>query len=321
LEAYEQPVNSPNKRAINPSFITFRGMMPSFLIYIIFGIFSQQPFDIVLIGCFCLHMKFFLTHLYPKEMNIYGDMGNIIVLKYRLQKMGYEVLYQTLNQNSELPAQTDLYFIGGGQDKEQEIIYQDLLAHKQFLEKDIQRGVGLLAICGGYQLLGKSFITGNGKVVEGLNIFPVETKSPDSTVKSRCIGNLIIQCHIPEIKNTKIVGFENHGGQTYFLEKNKFNKLQELAYPLGKVLLGFGNNSVEKLEGCVLNSAIGTYLHGSCLPKNPQLADWLIYKSLLAKAKHEKNEEILLELDSKFLNIDDKISLAVQESLIKRFLG
>jgi len=264
-------------------------------------------------------MKFFLTHLYPKEMNIYGDMGNIIALKYRLAKMGYDVVYQTLNQNSSLPSQTDFYFMGGGQDKEQEVIYQDLLSHKSQIDKDIQRGVGLLAICGGYQLLGKSFVTGNGNLVEGLNIFPVETKSPDSSVKSRCIGNLIVDCNIPEIKNTKIVGFENHGGQTYFLDLDKMNETQKSAYSLGKVLLGFGNNSVEKLEGCVLNSAIGTYLHGSCLPKNPQLADWLIQKSLIAKAKYEENVEFKSNSSSNSL-INDEISLATQKSLIQRFL-
>lgn len=264
-------------------------------------------------------MKFFLTHLYPKEMNIYGDMGNIIALKYRLTKMGYEVVYQTLNQNSKLPKQTDFYFMGGGQDKEQEVIYQDLLIHKPEIEKDIHRGVGLLAICGGYQLLGKSFVTGNGNLVEGLNIFPVETKSPDSSVKSRCIGNLIIETNIPEIKNTKIVGFENHGGQTYFLDIHKMSEAQKSAHSLGKVLLGFGNNSVEKLEGCVLNSAIGTYLHGSCLPKNPQLADWLIQKSLEAKAKLEEGVELKSD-NSTSLQINDEISLATQNALISRFL-
>jgi len=264
-------------------------------------------------------MKFFLTHLYPKEMNIYGDMGNIIALKYRLRKMGYQVVYQSLNQNSNLPKQTDFYFMGGGQDKEQEVIYKDLLTHKPEIEKDIQRGVGLLAICGGYQLLGKSFVTGNGNLVKGLNIFPVETKSLDSSVNSRCIGNLIIEANIPEINGAKIVGFENHGGQTYFLDIHKINETQKSAFPLGKVLLGFGNNSVEKLEGCVLNSAIGTYLHGSCLPKNPQLADWLIQKSLAAKAKQEEGLESKLNSKQKY-HINDQISLATQASLIQRFL-
>ena len=284
-------------------------------------------------------MKFFLTHLYPKEMNIYGDIGNIIAIQNRLQKMGHEVIYQVLNQKSTLPKQTDFYFIGGGQDKEQEIIYSDLLKHKETLQADIERGVGLLAICGGYQLLGMSFITGNGSNVEGLNIFPVETKSPDDSVKSRCIGNLIVETFIPEIavsKNTKLVGFENHGGQTYFTEESLQSQFQKTAYPLGKVLLGFGNNSVEKLEGCVLNSAVGTYLHGSCLPKNPQLADWLIQKSLQAKVSQIKNEELKMKnglIESGTQNggqgasatpiktIDDNISLAVQKSLIHRFLG
>lgn len=290
-------------------------------------------------------MKFYLTHLYPQEMNIYGDMGNVIALTHRLNKMGYEVVYQTLNQDSELPAQTDFYFIGGGQDKEQEIIYKNLLKHKIKMEEDIRRGVGLLAICGGYQLLGKYFITGNNTKVEGLDIFPISTQALSDDVKTRCVGNLIIECNIPDLLDTKLVGFENHGGQTYFIKDYKRTQFQQSAYPLGKVLQGFGNNSVEKIEGCVLNNAVGTYLHGSCLPKNPQLANWLIYKSLWAKAElenwpQEGKEQIFISEGSPYFtnysdhakivtpthmqldkNVDDTISLAVQKSLVERFLG
>ena len=289
-------------------------------------------------------MKFYLTHFYPQEMNIYGDMGNIIALTHRLNKMGYEVIYQTLNQDSELPTQTDFYFIGGGQDKEQEIIYQNLLKHKIKLEEDIRRGVGLLAICGGYQLLGKYFITGNNTKVEGLDIFPVSTQALSNDVKTRCVGNLIIECNIPDLLGTKLVGFENHGGQTYFIEDSKRTSFQQSAYALGKVLQGFVNNSIEKIEGCVLNNAVGTYLHGSCLPKNPQLADWLIYKSLWAKAElenwlQEAKEQIFVSKGGTYFtnyvdqvniasvtnaqlakNVDDTISLAVQKSLVDRFL-
>jgi CobQ-like glutamine amidotransferase family enzyme len=250
-------------------------------------------------------MQFYITHLYPKEMSIYGDMGNILAIQYKLRERGIEVIYQTVNQGEPLPAQTDFYFMGGGQDKEQTIIFQDFLDKKDRLVEDVENGVSLLAICGGYQLLGHKFLTGEGQEIDGVGLFPVETKAPDSTVKSRCIGDLIVACQIPGLENVKLVGFENHGGQTYFLEQNSQTK----SFPLGRVLQGFGNNSVEKLEGCVYKHAIGTYLHGSCLPKNPELTNWLIDSTLASKNKRANQQ----------VQTNDEIAEAAKRIILERY--
>ncbi len=235
-------------------------------------------------------------------MSIYGDMGNIIALKYRLGKLGFEVLYQEVNPGEELPEKTDFYFIGGGQDKEQLQIFEDLLSKKAKLLNEIEQNVPVLAICGGYQLLGQSFLTGDGKQIAGIGILPVDTKAPDLSVKSRCIGNIAIKSNIPELKDVVLVGFENHSGQTYF--KDGFDTSQ--VYPLGEVIFGFGNNSVEKIEGCVYKNVIGTYMHGSCLPKNPELSDYLIKKSIENKIGNN-------ELPVSFLenNIFEKLSVDI----------
>ena len=116
---------------------------------------------------------FYLTHLYPIHMSIYGDMGNVITLKRKLKTLGYNVIIQNVNPNDELPIKTDFYFMGGGQDNDQYLIYKDLLNKKSKLIEDIENGVPALTICGGYQLLGNKFITGTGQLVEGIGIFPV----------------------------------------------------------------------------------------------------------------------------------------------------
>jgi lipid II isoglutaminyl synthase (glutamine-hydrolysing) len=245
--------------------------------------------------------QFFITHLYPDEMSIYGDMGNIIAMRYRLQKYGFDVVYQTVGQGQDLPATTDWYFMGGGQDKEQEVIYKDLLEKKTQLLSDIEGGVGLLAICGGYQLLGQQFITGNGVDVEGIGVFEVTTKAPGKNVKQRCIGNVVEECMIDDLKGQVLVGFENHGGQTEPVNAETFK-------PLGRVIAGYGNANDSGYEGCVYKNAIGTYLHGSCLPKNPQLTDWFIHKAI-------ERRKLVIDLPK----IDDTISIKVKECLLQRF--
>jgi len=277
--------------------------------------------------------KFYITHLYPKEMSIYGDWGNILTLQYRLRVMGVETVYQTVNLGEPLPPETDFYFIGGGQDNEQYLIFTDLLTKKAKLIADIANGVGLLAICGGYQLLGKSFLTGDGREIPGIGLFPVVTKAPDTSVKSRCIGNLLSQCLLPELKDYWLIGFENHSGQTYFdpeisvesLEQSvsqlaasgiaselelesKLKSLNSTAKPLAKVVFGYGNNSQQKLEGCVVNWAIGTYMHGPCLAKNPKLADWFIEPVLRRKDLNVQQ------------SVDDAIVNALREQLVHRFI-
>jgi lipid II isoglutaminyl synthase (glutamine-hydrolysing) len=251
--------------------------------------------------------QFYLTHLYPNQMSIYGDMGNVLTMTRKLKKLGFEVVYQTVNIHEDLPAKTDFYFMGGGQDNDQYRIFQDLLTKKTKLIDDVNKGVGLMSICGGYQLLGESFVTGEGKSIEGIGLFPVTTKSLDASVSSRCIGNIVVELTIPDLKGQFIVGFENHGGQTYIKDLNK-------AKYLGKTIVGYGNNFDEGFEGCVYNNAIGTYLHGSCLPKNPNLANWLIKKSVETKSKIEGVEYTL-----NFSSVDDTIANHTQKNLIKRW--
>jgi lipid II isoglutaminyl synthase (glutamine-hydrolysing) len=222
---------------------------------------------------------FYITHLYPENMNIYGDMGNIIAMKHKLRKIGLEPIYQSVAIGAELPSKTDWYFIGGGQDSEQIEVINDLLRHKKRIFQDVANGVGLLAICGGYQLLGKKFITGKDKVINGIGLFEVVTQAPTDNVKDRCVGNIVTNCLIEELKDNKLVGFENHSGQTTLLP----SATDQGGFPLGSVVKGNGNNKTGLNEGYVLKNAVGTYLHGSCLPKNSFLTSWFINNQLLRK--------------------------------------
>lgn len=251
--------------------------------------------------------KFYITHLYPKEMSIYGDIGNILFMQKQLIGLGMEPIYTQVGIGEKLPQRTDFYFIGGGQDKEQELIAADLLTKKTVLQCDIEdQKSSMLAICGGYQILGREFLTGEGVQIPGLNIIPVTTRAADTSVKSRCIGNILIECNIPELKGQKLVGFENHSGQTYFTDNQSSG-----AYPLGKTLVGFGNNWEQKIEGCVYKGLVGTYLHGSCLPKNPELCNWLISQAF--KNKHENLPD--------FDTIQNTISIAAKNLITKRMLA
>jgi lipid II isoglutaminyl synthase (glutamine-hydrolysing) len=261
---------------------------------------------------------FYLTHLYPDKMSIYGDMGNIIALRYKLKKLGFDVMYQQVNSGDPMPSQSDFYFMGGGQDSDQFEIFQDLLAKKDKLIEEVELGVPLLSICGGYQLLGEQFTTGSGKLIEGIGIFPVVTKSLDASVKSRCIGNLVVSSSLSDDDGQEIgqlVGFENHGGQTRATE----NYARANAKPLGTVMVGYGNNFEDKLEGCVYKNAIGTYLHGSCLPKNPNLANYMLTKALETKSFREEKEYKFSFPRSGYL--DESIAHRTQASLITRWLA
>lgn len=209
-----------------------------------------------------------ICHLYPDMMNIYGDRGNVIALAQRARWHGLEpeVSAATLGEKVEFTGY-DILVIGGGQDREQRLICADFAQVKgSSLAEAVQDGVALLAVCGGYQLMGRYYQTGTGEVLPGLGIFDAWTEaSPD-----RMIGNEVIETELFGAPRT-IVGFENHSGKTF---------LGPAARPLGKVLKGFGNNGQDKQEGVVYRSAVGTYLHGSVLPKNPHLADWLLSRAL-----------------------------------------
>lgn len=209
-----------------------------------------------------------ICHLYPELMNIYGDRGNVIALVKRCAWRGIEVEVARLSLGDALdPDYFDLFFIGGGQDREQMLVCEDLSSEKgAALRRAVEEGAALLSICGGYQLLGKSFLTWTGEYLPGIGLFDVETVGGDT----RFIGNVAVRCTLEGAEGI-LVGFENHSGRT---------RLGSGCRPLGEVIYGHGNNGEDGTEGCVYRHAVGTYLHGSLLPKNPRLADWLILHAL-----------------------------------------
>jgi lipid II isoglutaminyl synthase (glutamine-hydrolysing) len=214
--------------------------------------------------------KVVIGHLYPREMNIYGDMGNIIVLVKRLEWRGYEVEVRSVEIGKPFDwRDVDIVFGGGGQDSGQLVMGPDLLTRGEELKALANDGVPMLVICGTYQLFGRGFTTMEGQLLPGIDIFRASTIGS----RARMIGNIEIESPFG-----RLVGFENHSGQT-ILETN-----QE---PLGKVVKGFGNNPKSKREGAILNNVIGTYMHGPVLPKNPALADHLISEALKRHGVHE----------------------------------
>jgi CobQ-like glutamine amidotransferase family enzyme len=220
-----------------------------------------------------------INHLYSNNLNIYGDLGNIYALKARAKLFDLQVENFSNQIGDRSIDEADIYLIGGGQDKDQLLVFEDLLMHKDFIKNEVEKGKVFILICGGYQLFGMYFLDAKNNLIEGLGILDIETKAPDSSVASRCIGNLIVEMSPDFINHWGIatsfskylVGFENHGGQTFFSEEKK-------VCPIGKVISGFGNNSTEKLEGASYKNIIGTYMHGSLLPKNPHLTDAIIRK-------------------------------------------
>lgn len=247
-------------------------------------------------------MKLVVGYLYPDLMNIYGDTGNVVALQKRCEWRGIEAEIKVISQNSKVKSgEVDIYFFGGGQDQSQGLVAEDLWksGKGKALREDIERGVPLLAICGGYQLLGEYYQPHEGPKLEGLGIFPAYTEASDQ----RMIGNIVIELNselVNQLTSQLLVGFENHSGKTY---------LKKDGEPLGKIKRGFGNNGKDKTEGCIYKNAVGCYIHGSLLPKNPQLADWLIKKAL--GVKYGKS----VELEP----LDDSLELSAQKVAIQRF--
>jgi hypothetical protein len=211
-----------------------------------------------------------LAHLYPKQMNLYGDRGNILCLRRRCAARGIDLAVDELEVGEPLtPTGCDLIFIGGAQDREQRRVAADLLAAKgEALRRAVDGGVVVLAVCGGYQLLGRYYRPAAGEDLPGLGIFDAWTVHPGPTAK-RFIGNVVVRW-----QGATLVGFENHGGRTF---------LGPTAQPLARVIAGYGNNGRDGTEGAVQANAFGTYLHGSLLPKNPRFADHLIGLALARK--------------------------------------
>ncbi len=247
-------------------------------------------------------LKITIGWLYPDLMSTYGDRGNIIGLQKRAKWRDISAEVKKISIDSENKDITDcnLLFMGGAQDKQQEIVNKDLQKEKgRFLIRAIENNVPALFVCGAYQFMGKYYKTANGKKLEGLSLFDLFTESPSINVK-RLIGNIVIQPNI-EFQNVtvKMVGFENHGGRTYLSDKKQ---------AFARVIKGYGNNGEDGTEGIIYKNAIGTYLHGPILPKNPELADWLIEKALEVKYKRK----ILLD------KLDDNLEYKAKELVINK---
>jgi len=213
-------------------------------------------------------VKIHVGHLYPDYLNIYADRGNIAVLARRAALRGYELEVRAVGLGDTLdPGAHDLLYVGGGQDREQALIAPDLAAKADALHAAHTRGVALLAVCGGYQLLGRGYRGRDGSFMPGAGLFPHETVAGDS----RMIGDVLLECELDPGARRPLAGFENHAGRTL---------LDDGAEPLGRVVYGFGNDGASGKEGCRLGNALGTYLHGPLLPRNPWLADWLLGRAL-----------------------------------------
>jgi hypothetical protein len=212
-------------------------------------------------------VKLRVGHLYPKLMNIYGDRGNILCLKLRCEERGIGFEVQGCELGDKLkPKECDLIFVGGAQDREQRRVAEDLGKTKGKPLKDaVERGLTVLAVCGGYQLMGRFYRTAEGEELPGAGVLDLHTVHPGPQAE-RFIGNVVV-----EWNGTTLVGFENHGGRTYLGDQVK---------PLGRVVSGFGNNGEDGGEGARYRNVFGTYLHGSLLPKNPLFADHVIETAL-----------------------------------------
>lgn len=204
-----------------------------------------------------------LVHLYPTLLNLYGDRGNIITLRQRCAWRGLELRVLEVGLDEPFPeVDVDLLFMGGDQDREQEVVVEDLRRnHGSDISAAVERGVPFLAVCGSFQLLQKYYHPAEGPDLQGVGIFDAYTVHPGHDV-ARCVGNIVV-----EWEGGTIVGFENHGGRTY---------LEGDTRPLGRVIKGSGNNGRDGTEGARVANVFGTYVHGSLLPKNPEFADYLL---------------------------------------------
>ena len=212
-------------------------------------------------------MTIVVGHLYPDYLNIYADRGNIAVLRSRAAWRGIELDVRAIGPGDPTGVgEIDLFYVGGGQDREQARIAPDLAARGAALQAAVTAGAALLAVCGGYQLLGGSYRDLGGAVLPGAGLFPHQTVAGER----RLIGDVLLECELEPGERRTVAGFENHAGRTL---------LAPGALPLGRVVAGFGNDGESGFEGCRLGRAIGTYLHGPLLPRNPWLADWLLAKA------------------------------------------
>jgi lipid II isoglutaminyl synthase (glutamine-hydrolysing) len=213
-------------------------------------------------------VKVIVGHLYPDYLNIYADRGNIAVLARRAAWRGHELEVRSLSVGDEVrPGEHDLLYVGGGQDREQALVAEDLATKASGVLEAVAGGAAVLAVCGGYQLLGRSYRDLHGADLPGIGLFPLETVAGTT----RMIGDVLLECELESGERRTLAGFENHAGRTL---------LDSGAEPLGRVVAGFGNDGESGREGCRVGRAVGTYLHGPLLPRNPWFADWLLAQAL-----------------------------------------
>lgn len=241
-------------------------------------------------------MNLKLAYFYPTLMNLYGDRGNVRALMVRCEERGIELTVTEIGIGDTLSlSDYDLAFFGGGQDKEQYKIGEDLIRTKaDNLKAAIQDGLTMLAVCGGLQLLGEYYRPLKGQVLEGIGALDLRTEGGTW----RAIGNVVVHTELAPERVIPMVGFENHSGRTYLGPGCK---------PLGRVIHGFGNNGEDGHEGARFNHCFGTYLHGPLLPKNPGFADHLI--ALALTRKYGKAE---------LQPLDDTLEIETRDYVIRR---
>ena len=232
-------------------------------------------------------------------LDLYGDGGNVEILKYRCKKRGIElkVSQHNIGDTDSDFSDYDIIYLGGGADFEQQLLADDLLSLKNSIKTAYENGTFLLMICGGYQLMGQYYKDSNGETIPGAGLFGYHTVA-STDKRKRCIGNIVIEANLGG-QDYKIIGFENHGGQT-----------QNVSSPFGKVLFGNGNCFSSENEGYIENNVVATYLHGPLLSKNPLLADHIIKYCMTRKLGSDYIPE----------PIDDRLENECREQLFEKFL-
>ncbi|KUG02879.1 putative amidotransferase [hydrocarbon metagenome] len=240
---------------------------------------------------------FVIAHMYPDLLNLYGDRGNLLCLQQRMRWYGHDCRIKNIHLGDKIDyASIDMFFMGGGSDREQGLVYRDLVRRADEFMSSIEDGMPVLCICGAYQLLGTSYIAVDGQVMEGLKYFDFITRG----ARNRLIGNVLIKTCI-DGQEISVVGFENHGGRTYFED--------DALQAFGQIIRGHGNNGEDKKEGIRYKNLIGTYLHGPLLPKNPGVADFFL-KTMARRQGVELN-----------YRLDDLIETMAHEQVKNRLLS
>jgi CobQ-like glutamine amidotransferase family enzyme len=234
--------------------------------------------------------KLHIVHIYPNEMNTYGDRGNLLTLTRRAQWHGLDPVVHYYHAGQPLPLHIDIMLGGGGQDSAQADIQTDILRIGDAIHRLVADNVPMLMVCGTYQLFGNRFITHDGTEIRGIGVFDVETIGGSK----RLIGNTAVET----ADFGTLYGFENHSGRTYRANDQP---------ALGRLLRGNGNNGEDRTEGARTANAIGTYLHGPLLPNNPVLADGLITLALQRKGMHLQTSQL-----------DDTLANAARQNAVKR---